>query len=172
MRTFEDLELAKKYFEDLGKGKDKLMLKDTHRFNYKSTRLQVIRYSLRKGDDVKGSYMEICPATILKNVKTVLPRIERLRTQACQHWAVTPLKETQKHKTGIRGLVPKFLGYSDLLGAHEMQRTITTICEFVRPVELECNSPLPRVDTPLTRVCHNVLPQALTTIFQALLFVS
>ena len=169
MRTFEDLELAKKYFEDLGKGKDKLMLKDTHRFNYKSTRLQVIRYSLREGDDVKGSYMEIFPATILKNVKTVLPRIERLRTQACQHWAVTPLKETQKHKTGIRGLVPKFLGYSDLLGAHEMQRTITTICEFVRPVELECNSPLPRVDTPLTRVCHNVLPQALTTIFQALL---
>ena len=49
-----------------------------------------------------------------------------------------------------------------------MQRTITTICEFARPVELECNSPLPRVDTPLTRVCHNVLPQALTTIFQAL----
>ena len=169
LRLTHQLDDKHRYFEGLGKRKDKLLLKDTHKFNVKSTRLQVIRYALQEGEDKNENYMDSFSGAILQNPERLIPRVERLRKKACQYWAVTPLDETKKYKTGIRGLVPKFLGFGDLLGAHEMQRTITTICEFVRPSILECHSPIPRCDTPITRVFSNVLPQAVTTIFQSLL---
>lgn len=165
VKSFDNIDLAKQYFDSLGSGKDKLLCKDTHTFNLKRTRIQVIRYALKEGKEKNTSYMESFEGEILRNAATtVLPRIDRLRKNVWKYWPVTPHK-----KCGIRGLVPKCLGQSNVLGAHEMNEIITTICEFVRPKELECNSPIPQMDTPLTRVCRNVLPQALTTIFQALL---